>query len=145
MRLLLLAAAWIGGVWLGLETDFRPAAIYVLLAACLTLGLCLFLLQWRLFPVAVVALLLLGAWRAGSIEFPAQPLTTADQQQALVIESLPPIRARVAGRSGLSWKYPPSTGTTATRRHPGVCWSTRPHRQSWRPAGRHRTSGTATL
>ena len=84
MRLLLLAAAWIGGVWLGLEADFRPAAIYVLLAACLTLGLCLFLLRWRLFPVAVVALLLLGAWRADSIEFPAQPLTTADQQQVLV-------------------------------------------------------------
>ena len=84
MRLLLLAAAWIGGVWLGLEADFRPAAIYVLLAACLTLGLCLFLLRWRLFPVAVVALLLLGAWRAGAIEFPAQPLTTADQQQVLV-------------------------------------------------------------
>ena len=84
MRLLLLAAAWIGGVWLGLEADFRPAAIYVLLAACLTLGLCIFLLRWRLFPVAVAALLLLGAWRAGAIEFPAQPLTTADQQQVLV-------------------------------------------------------------
>ena len=84
MRLLLLAAAWIGGVWLGLEADFRPAAIYVLLAACLTLGLCIFLLRWRLFPVAVVALLLLGVWRADSIEFPAQPLTTADQQQVLV-------------------------------------------------------------
>ena len=84
MRLLLLAAAWIGGVWLGLEADFRPAAIYVLLAACLTLGLCIFLLRWRLFPVAVVALLLLGAWRAGAIEFPAQPLTTTDQQQVFV-------------------------------------------------------------
>ena len=84
MRLLLLAAAWVGGVWLGLEADFRPAAIYVLLAACLTLGLCLFLLRWRLFPVAVAALLLLGLWRADSIEFPAQPLTTADQQQVLV-------------------------------------------------------------
>ncbi len=80
MTLALLVAAWLGGVLLGLETDVRLAAIFLLLGASTCLGLALYVARWPVFPAILAALLLLGVWRTETSQVELHPLTTQYEQ-----------------------------------------------------------------
>ena len=80
MTLALLVAAWLGGVLLGLETDVRLAAVFLLLGASTCLGLALYVARWPVFPAVLAVLLLLGVWRAESSQTELHQLTTQFEQ-----------------------------------------------------------------
>ena len=74
MKLVLLTAAWLGGVFLGLETDVRPAAVYLFMGAALALGAAVYVSRLSLFPVILAAFLLAGLWRTDF--FQTEPRTS---------------------------------------------------------------------
>ena len=84
MKLVLLAAAWLGGVLLGLETDVRPAAVYLLFGAALFLGAAAYAARLPLFPAVIAVFLLAGIWRVDAFQTETPPLASQDQQEVTV-------------------------------------------------------------
>ena len=84
MTLVFLAAAWLGGLALGILADARPIALLLFFAAALPLGLLVRLNRWPVTPVIMVALLLLAWWRVEATERPAPELTVRDSESVTV-------------------------------------------------------------
>ena len=84
MKLVLLAAAWLGGILLGLETDVRPAAVYLLFGAALSLGAAAYAARLPLFPAVIAVFLLAGIWRVDAFQTVTPPLASQDQQEVTV-------------------------------------------------------------
>ena len=84
MTLALLVAAWLGGVLLGLETDVRLAAVFLLLGGATCLGLALYVVRWPLLPAVLALFLLIGVWRAESSQSELHPLATQSEQMVSV-------------------------------------------------------------
>lgn len=76
MRLAFLAAAWLGGVLIGLEIQMPPAPLLLLLGGSISMGLALGLRRLSVFPAVLAVMLLLGAWRADSGSAPLLPLAS---------------------------------------------------------------------
>ncbi|MCH7738316.1 MAG: DNA internalization-related competence protein ComEC/Rec2 [Chloroflexi bacterium] len=76
MKLTFMVAAWLIGVLIGLETRAPLTPLLLLLGGSVTLGLALRLRGLPVFVAVLVALLLLGAWRAGAVSSPLPPLTS---------------------------------------------------------------------
>ena len=75
---------WLGGVLLGLETNFAPAALYLLLGAAVLAGAAARALGAPWLPALLLPVLVLGVWRAEASEPSAQPLATQAEQQVVV-------------------------------------------------------------
>ena len=70
MRLAFLAAAWLGGVLIGLESLMSLAPLLLLIGGSFPLGLALYLRRLSVFPAVLAVILLLGVWRADSVSGP---------------------------------------------------------------------------
>ena len=84
MRLAFLAAAWLGGVLIGLEIRTPLAPLMLLLGGSFTLGLALHLRRLPVFPAVLAVMLLLGAWRTDSSG--ALPTLTAQSAAKVTLE-----------------------------------------------------------
>ena len=84
MKLVLLAAAWLGGVFLGLETDVKPAAVYLFMGATLALGAAVYVARLPVFPVILAAFLLAGLWRTDFFQTETPLLATQQHQEVIV-------------------------------------------------------------
>jgi len=76
MRLAFLAAAWLGGVLIGLEIQMPLAPLLLLLGASISMGLALRLRRLSVFPAVQAVMLVRGAWRADSVSGPLLPLAS---------------------------------------------------------------------
>ncbi|MEE8465070.1 MAG: ComEC/Rec2 family competence protein, partial [Dehalococcoidia bacterium] len=74
MKLAYIAAAWLVGVLVGLETDTPLAPLLLLMGGSITFGLALRLRGLPVFPAVLALLLLLGVWRADSVSSPSPVL-----------------------------------------------------------------------
>ena len=97
-----MAAAWLGGVLIGLETRTPPAPLFLLLGGSVSMGLALYLRRLPVFPAVLGVLLILGVWRADSVSDPlplpaSQGLTT--QGAAKVV-----LEGRISGDPEFSGK-----------------------------------------
>ena len=81
MRLAFLAAAWLGGVLIGLESSMPLAPLFLLIGGSFSFGLALCLMRLSVFPAVLAVILLLGVWRAdsGSGPLPLLPSPSAAQ------------------------------------------------------------------
>ena len=70
MKLAFVAAAWLGGVLIGLETRTTLAPVLLLLGGSVSMGLALHLSRLPVFPAVLALLLVLGVWRADSVSDP---------------------------------------------------------------------------
>ena len=104
LTLAFLVAAWLGGVLLGLETDVRLAAVFLLLGASACLGLALYVARWPVFPAVLAALLLLGVWRAEPSQAELPQLTTQFEQIVSVEALWPTISRLAASGPGSNWR-----------------------------------------
>ncbi len=84
MRLAFLAAAWLGGVLIGLEIRTPLAPLMLLLGGSFTLGLALHLRRLPVFPAVLAVMLLLGAWRTDFSG--ALPTLTAQSAAKVTLE-----------------------------------------------------------
>ncbi|MFQ6030909.1 MAG: ComEC/Rec2 family competence protein, partial [Dehalococcoidia bacterium] len=81
MKLALLSAAWLGGIFLGLRLDTDALPILLLFLATLPLALML-QITWRYpWPAVLVGLLLLGMWRVEAGSMPPAPLAEVESQR----------------------------------------------------------------
>ena len=81
MTLALLSAAWLVGLMLGFQFNVAPLPVFLLVFSTLPLGLLLRLVGRSVFPVLLVAVLLLGIGRIAAIEEPGLPLVVTDSQR----------------------------------------------------------------
>lgn len=81
MKLAFLAAAWLGGVLIGLETQTPLAPLLLLLGGSFCLGLALYTRRIPVFPAVLAIVLLLGVLRADAV---SEPLPLTAQGEALI-------------------------------------------------------------
>ncbi len=81
MRLGLLAAAWLAGTYIGLNTDAPTLALIALLLAVLCGGLLLRIHRLSWWPMVLAAVLLLAALRVAAADDSLPPLAQEDEQQ----------------------------------------------------------------
>lgn len=84
MRLAFLAAAWLGGVLIGLESSMPLAPLFLLIGGSFSFGLALCLRRLSVFPAVLAVILLLGVWRADSVSGPL-PLLTSQEAAKIVL------------------------------------------------------------
>ena len=80
MRLGLLAAALVAGVFIGLRVDVAALPLLLLLLATLAKGVILHLYRRLLWPIVLAGVLLLALLRVEATDGPLTPLATADEQ-----------------------------------------------------------------
>lgn len=81
MTLVLLVAAWLAGLLLGLRVAIDPLPVFLLLLATLPLGWLLRVGGHSIWPAALVGLLLLALFRVEATGGPSAPLVTQDDHQ----------------------------------------------------------------
>lgn len=84
MRLAFLAAAWLGGVLIGLESSMPLAPLFLLIGGSFSFGLALYLKRLSVFAAVLAVILLLGVWRADSVSGPL-PLLTSQEAAKVVL------------------------------------------------------------
>ena len=80
MRLGLLAAAWVAGVFIGLQLDVALLPLLLLFLATLATGVILHLNRRFLWPIVLAGVMLLALLRVESSDEPLRPLATDDGQ-----------------------------------------------------------------
>ena len=81
MKLALLAAAWLAGVYLGIRTEVAPLPILLLYLATLPLAL-LLQITWSFpWPAVLAGILLLGLLRVEAAGLPPAPLAVVESQR----------------------------------------------------------------
>lgn len=84
MKLALLVAAWLAGVFLGLRVDAAPLPILLLLLAVLPVAFLLRLGRRPLWPAVLAGLLLLGLWRVEVTSGRSTPLAVKDSEAVTI-------------------------------------------------------------
>ena len=80
MKLALLSAAWLAGIFLGLRVEAGLLPIALLLVAALPAGVMLRLLGRSLWPVLLIVVLLAGLLRIEAFEVPDNPLAVLEKE-----------------------------------------------------------------
>ena len=80
MKLALLVAAWLAGIFLGLRVDSGLAPVTLLLLAALPAGALLRLLGWSVWPVLLIVVLLAGLLRIEAFEVLENPLAVQESE-----------------------------------------------------------------
>ena len=80
MKLALLVAAWLAGVFLGLRFDAGLAPVALLLLAALPAGALLRLVGWSVWPVLLIVVLMAGLLRIEAFEVLDNPLTVQESE-----------------------------------------------------------------
>ena len=80
MKLALLSAAWLAGIYLGSRVEAGLLPIALLLLAALSAGLLLRLLGRSLWPVLLAVVLLAGLLRIEAFEVPDNPLAVREKE-----------------------------------------------------------------
>ncbi len=83
MRLGLVAAAWLGGVLLGLQSDIASTPLFLLLGASVLGVATARVFRLPVFPVLLLPFLLLGIWRAEASQADLAPLVIQPEQQVM--------------------------------------------------------------
>ena len=146
MKLAFMAAAWLLGVLIGLETSTPVAALLLLIGGSGSMGLAFRVRRLPVFPAVLSLLLLLGVWRGNTVAEPVSPFAELPLSATDVT-----LAGQITGNPEFSGSRVEFTlDLRAVNSHPdrslwmAGSWCSPTHPTSWLDAARHLTSAMVT-